>query len=251
MFGFAMIIVTLLTVSAFCLSMNMFPRDTKKPLQTWEERGFIPINYEGMYSAIGFQFFIYEGIGGVMPIMSATANREQFPYILTLAMISLTFMHIFFAELCYYTFGKDLNVAIITDKMPADNPIIQVVKLLFILNLVFSYPLTIFITNVILESFTFRSFKKSTTLRKWLKNAQRSLILLLGIICAIYLKDSLDKILALSGTLLGTTCVMKFPVICHYRLLAKTKWDKAVDISLFMISLIVMLFISYQIILSW
>ena len=143
MFGFAMIIVTLLTVSAFCLSMNMFPRDTKKPLQTWEEKGFIPINYEGMYSAIGFQFFIYEGIGGVMPIMSATANREQFPYILTLAMISLTFMHIFFAELCYYTFGKDLNVAIITDKMPADNPIIQVVKLLFILNLVFSYPLTI------------------------------------------------------------------------------------------------------------
>ena len=106
-----------------------------------------------------------------MPIMSATADREKFPWILTMAIIVLTFMHICFAELCYYTFGKDLNVPIIIDKMPADNPIIQVVKLLFILNLVFSYPLTIFITNVILESFTFRSFKKSTPCRKWLKNA--------------------------------------------------------------------------------
>ena len=45
---------------------------------------------------------------------------------------------------------------------------------------------------------------------------QRSVVLALGIICAMYLKDYLDRIFALSGTLLGTTVVMAIPAICHY-----------------------------------
>ena len=104
---------------------------------------------------IGFSFFMFEGIGGVMPLMSATKNRESFPSILASAMGSLCLIYIFFATLCYYTFGSDLDQPIIMEMMPADNPIIQTTKLLFMGNLVFSYPLTIFITNLILESFTF------------------------------------------------------------------------------------------------
>ena len=56
------------------------------------------------------------------------------------------------------------------EMMPAANPIIIVVKILFILNLVFSYPLTIFVTNIIVESYTFSGMKKATKCRKYLKN---------------------------------------------------------------------------------
>ena len=72
MFGFAMIIVTLITISVFCLSMNMSKSAGTDNLQ---ERGFIPLNYDSYYSTIGFFFFLFEGIGGVMPIMSATRDR--------------------------------------------------------------------------------------------------------------------------------------------------------------------------------
>ena len=108
---------------------------------------------------VGFSFFMFEGIGGIMPLMSASKNRKDFGTLLACAMGFLCFIYILFANLCYYTFGNNLDRPIITEMMPADNKIIIVVKFLFMLNLVFSYPLIIFITNVILESYT---FSKST-----------------------------------------------------------------------------------------
>jgi amino acid permease len=169
MFGFAMIIVTIITISAFCISMNLSQGPIRQE-QILEERGYVPVNYDSYFSTIGFFFFLFEGIGGLMPIMSATKEREVFPYLLCGALTFLCTMYILFGELCYYTFGGGLNKAIIMEMMPADNPIIQVVKILFMLNLVFSYPLTIFITNLILEGFTFQKMKQNTITRKWLKN---------------------------------------------------------------------------------
>ena len=104
---------------------------------------------------IGFSFFVFEGIGGVMPLISATKDRDNFPTILASSMAFLCLMHIIFGTLCYYTFGKNLNEPIIMEMMPGQNIIILIIKFLFLVNLVFSYPLTIFITNLILESFTF------------------------------------------------------------------------------------------------
>ena len=242
-FGFAMIIVTLVTISAFCISMVTQKEESGdiEPL----DNGFVPVNYNSYWSTIGFCFFMFEGIGGVMPIMGATRDREAYPWILTITITFLIIVYCAFADLCYYTYGDSLTKPIIMEMMPADNLIIQIVKILFMINLVFSYPLTIFITNVILEGFTFHNSKSSPNIRKWLKNLQRSCVLLFGIICAIYLKDVLDQILAISGTILGTTVVMKFPVLCHYKLLAKTKWEKAIDIGMLAISTSVLILCTF------
>lgn len=160
MFGFAMIVVTIITISVFCFSMNISSSEPDElSLSEW---GFIPINKDSYFSTIGFFFFLFEGIGGVMPIMSATRDRESFPILLCGTFMFLCMMHIGFAELCYYTFGNNLTKAIIMEHMPAANPIIQVVKILFMINLVFSYPLTIFITNLILESITFKNCSQNT-----------------------------------------------------------------------------------------
>ena len=56
---------------------------------------------------------MYEGIGGVMPLMAITKDRASFPRILKYAFITLTTIYILFAELCYYTFGSDLTETII------------------------------------------------------------------------------------------------------------------------------------------
>jgi len=136
----------------------------------FKEVGVVAVNYESYWNTIGFSFFMYEGIGGVMPIMSATKDRAEFPTILAITIGMLTLLYITFAELCYYTYGKNMDKPIIMEMMPAANPIIIVVKILFMLNLVFSYPLTIFVTNIIAESWTFSKMKKATKCRKWLKN---------------------------------------------------------------------------------
>mmetsp|Transcript_41783 Transcript_41783/g.63810 ORF Transcript_41783/g.63810 Transcript_41783/m.63810 type:complete len:164 (+) Transcript_41783:1226-1717(+) len=162
MFGFLMIIVTLVTISAFCLSYRV--------QQVGEVSGVVPINYNSYWSTIGFCFFMFEGIGGVMPIMGATKDREAYPWILTITIVFLMIVYVAFSNLCYFTFGDQLTKPIIMEMMPADNPIIQVVKILFMINLVFSYPLTIYITNVILEGFLFKKSTSSKSTRKWLKN---------------------------------------------------------------------------------
>ena len=159
-----------------------------------------------------------------MPLMSASKNRKDFGTLLATAMGFLCIVYILFANLCYYTFGKDLDNPIITEMMPAGNKIIMVVKFLFMLNLVFSYPLIIFITNIILESYSFSkgTLKRKPKCRYYLKNLQRSFVLFLGIICAIYFRKTLDKLSALSGSIFGTNIVMTLPCVLHYKLVAKT-----------------------------
>ena len=72
----------------------------------------------------------------------------------------------------------------------------------------------------------------------------------MGIVCAMYLKDSLDKIFALSGTVLGTTVVMSIPAVCHLKLLAKTRTEKIIDVCLVIIATTVMVVCTYRIIIS-
>ena len=46
-------------------------------------------------------------------------------------------------------------------------------------------------------------------------------------------KDTLDKVLSLSGCVLGTTVCLTMPALSHYFLLARTRKEKACDLFLF------------------
>lgn len=65
--------------------------------------------------------------------------------------------------------------------MPQDNPVVLTAEFLFLIVIIFSYPLTIYITNYVIESLIFRKMAYST-LRKWLKNLSRTIVLALGVI---------------------------------------------------------------------
>jgi len=54
-----------------------------------------------------------------------------------------------------------------------------------------------------------------------MENFSHTIVLIVGMILAIYLYDSLDKVLALCGAILGTTVVLFIPSLCHYKLVAK------------------------------
>ena len=72
---------------------------------------------------IGFSFFMFEGIGCVMPVMNACDKRAQnnFPFLLAAALGTLCTMHILFSEICYYNFGDNLHEAIVMQEIPSDS----------------------------------------------------------------------------------------------------------------------------------
>jgi amino acid permease len=95
---------------------------------------------------IALGFFMFQGIGSVLPIMEASADRDNFNTLLGISLFILCFTHIVFSELSYYTFGDGLNEPIIIQKLP-ENWGTVIAKILFCFNILFSYPLTIYVTN--------------------------------------------------------------------------------------------------------
>jgi amino acid permease len=70
-FGVAMILVAVLTISGFCYSF-ISKRDYIRP-----QSGYFAINMDRYWDMIGFSFFMFEGIGSVMPVMNACDEKAK------------------------------------------------------------------------------------------------------------------------------------------------------------------------------
>ena len=84
---------------------------------------------------------------------------------LTYAYITLIVLYVSFAELGYIAWGTNLDDPLITQMLPAENGAVILIKFLFSLNLLCSYPIIIGPTNTAVE----------TLLCGCLKNKKRTL----------------------------------------------------------------------------
>lgn len=92
-----------------------------------------------------------------MPVLAKAREPEEFTKCLISAVATLTILFIFFGEITVLAFGSNLDQPFITEMLPANNPGVSLIKVLFTLNLICSYPITVNPTNTILESYLFRS----------------------------------------------------------------------------------------------
>lgn len=107
---------------------------------------------------IGYSFYCFEGIGTVMPIYENTKSTVNFRATLIQCITTLALLFCGFGILCYQYFGHmDESKSFVIQNLDESNLFIKITKLLFCLNLVFSYPITIYPTNKIIESFIFVS----------------------------------------------------------------------------------------------
>ena len=180
-------------------------------------------NEEKYYIMISLSFYMFEGIGSVLPVMEASDSKENFTYLLAGALATLCAIHITFSELSYYTYGDDLNEPILIFKLPESNPWVVIVKILFITQILISYPLQIFITNNILESFIFAKMQYSE-LRKWLKNLSRTIVVTAAVFIGYLCYKHLHKVLGFTGIVLGAYIVLITPSLIHNKLVAKTSF---------------------------
>ena len=184
---------------------------------------------------VGFAFFMFEGIGCLMPVMKETAVPEKFGMLTASALITLCSVYICFGFLCYYNWGDTLDESVVTEMLPADDEFVQVVKLLYCINLVFSFPIAIVPAQQVIQEYvlgTSSSGKYGVAEDRalvWKVNTIRTLILLCIIIITIYVADYLDKVFAIAGAVLGMTNVLLIPSLCHLILIAETKCQRIID----------------------
>ena len=77
-----------------------------------------------------------------MPVLKETEKPEQYPRIVVAALVTLCAVFIGFSQICYYAWGQGLDEPVVTQMLPSDNTLVQVVKLVFCVSLVFSFALT-------------------------------------------------------------------------------------------------------------
>ena len=169
--------------------------------------------------------------------MQRTQNKEQFPKILVAVIGTMCCAFITFGTVCYMTFGPDMDEQIITEMLPADNYIVIALKLIFCINMVFSYIIHIKPCNMIIEAWVFKP-----TDNMWLINASRFFVCLLGAMGAVLVADKLDKFFGLLGALLCAPVAFIVPACLHYKMLAKSKAEKRVDILLVVLSFSILVF---------
>ena len=186
-----------------------------------------------------------------MPVMATTEKPEQFPRMLSYAIITLISIFVVYANLCYFTWGSNMTEPIVTQMLPADNIVVIIIKFLFTLNLVCSYPIVIQPCNTAVELIYEACFTKDTMLMYWIQNFSRMAVAAVATICAVVLASKLDKFLGLMGSMLCAPLALFFPAVAHLKILAKTKTEKAVDIALIIIAVCIFFFCSTQTILAW
>lgn len=101
--------------------------------------------------------------------------------------------------------------------MPETNPVVIVGKIFFLFNIIFSYPLNIYQTNNILESFTFNKMEYSKC-RTWLKNISRTLVVVVGVIVAVTFYYKIPKIIGLTAVILGSFIALIIPPLLHNKI---------------------------------
>ena len=109
-----------------------------------------------MLPIITISLYSFESIGTILPIMSKTKNKQTFVQNVTLALFTLGCVYAAFGAICYAAYGSQISV-LITDILNPDEYITTLVKVLFVVNLVFTYSLLIYPVNQILEGYIFSS----------------------------------------------------------------------------------------------
>ena len=135
--------------------------------------------------------------------------------------------------------------------IPSGNVAIIIIKVIFCINLICSYSIVIYPTNVAMENWLCGCFKNSKMKLYWAQNFSRFLVALSAVIVGIYLASKLTKFLGLVGSLLCAPLALTTPALLHYRHIAKTRIAKMEDLAYILFSIAILFFCTIQTLMGW
>ncbi|KAI1805610.1 transmembrane amino acid transporter protein-domain-containing protein [Daldinia bambusicola] len=191
---------------------------------------------------IGSAIFTFEGIGLILPIQSSMTKPERFEWLLGVVMFLITVLFTSVGALCYATFGENTEIEIINN-YPQDSKFVNAVQFLYSLAVLVGTPVQLFPAIRIMEGRIFGSHSgKKSTRTKWIKNAFRTVIVIVCGAFAIVGASNLDRFVALIGSVACVPLVYIYPAFLHYKGVAETWKAKAGDIVFMVVGVVAMLY---------
>lgn len=105
-FAVTVVLVMLITVTTL-ISLNL------KDNSNEAGPGWTPFNENNFIKMWGLAFFMFEGIGAILPVMEASEYKDNFGVLLGFSIGTVCLVAIVFSELVYYTYGEDIKEPII------------------------------------------------------------------------------------------------------------------------------------------
>ncbi|ORX59396.1 hypothetical protein DM01DRAFT_1365946 [Hesseltinella vesiculosa] len=198
---------------------------------------------------VGTAVFTFEGVGLVIPITESMKHPEQFPRVLTGTMIGLAAVFLAVGSVSYLTFGKEVQTVILLN-LPV-NPLVNVLQGLYALAICLSIPLQLFPAIRIIETGLFTRSGKYNPVVKWEKNILRFGIVVVCAVVATAGSQDLDKFVSVIGSVCCVPLCFLFPPLFHYRAIATTFRQKAIDLSIIAFSLVCMVYTTMITISLW
>jgi len=197
------------------------------------------INNKTFLSFIGLSAYTFEGIGIILPVMETTSRPDLYPKIVTSVIISITVAYVIFGNFNYFVYGYTTlhEYPMITSVLPNGNIFVSLVEVIWIINLILTYPLVIHPANMVLESYIYPGWPKSRK-RTWAKNFTRALLVAFTVVLAVALLSTLDRLESINGAFACIPLAFMLPCLFHYKLIAVTNRDKNIDLAIVGLSLI-------------
>ena len=186
---------------------------------------------------LGFSFYQFEGIGTLMTILAEAGNPKRFEGNLKSTLISLSIYWTIFGFICYRYLGTQDNAVVIEAMHIQPEKVASIIQILYCINLVFTYPLVIYPTNQIIESWIFSKYNESMII----KNRIKKVIVILNctLACIFAICFNMEVFLGVTGGMIGTIVILIIPTLCHYSLLARNPLEKRIDIVILLVSVVI------------
>ena len=103
-FIFAVLMILLCVITTSMYAQKVIEKQDGEP-----GPDFVGLNKGSYWTMVGFAFFMFEGIGCLMPILAETEKPQQLPALTIAALTLLCVLYCIFSGLCYYAWGSDLT----------------------------------------------------------------------------------------------------------------------------------------------
>ncbi|ORX90511.1 hypothetical protein K493DRAFT_265640 [Basidiobolus meristosporus CBS 931.73] len=199
---------------------------------------------------LGTASFTFEGIGLVLPIVSSMKEPEKFPRLMTMAMAIISMIFVSIGALSYATFGEKTQAVILLNLPQV--PATQITQMLYVIAIILTVPLMMFPAVRIIEQAVFgRKTGKYSTKIKAEKNVLRTLLCLVASGIAYAGSTNLDNFVALIGAFACIPLAFIFPALFHLKAIASSPLAKLGDLSLILIGLCTMVFVTFNTLATW
>ncbi|KAI8376317.1 transmembrane amino acid transporter protein-domain-containing protein [Radiomyces spectabilis] len=209
------------------------------------------INPNDFALMIGTAVFSFEGVGMVVPIVEGMKEPEKFPRVLNIGMVIVAVIFILIGTIGYVAYGENTQASVVAN-LPRQ-PLSVTVQLLYAIAMILTCPCMLYPALTIIERGIYGPNRSGrTSLKyKWGKNFVRSMI---AIVCAAVSfgvgADSLNKFVALVGSVACMPLCFIFPGMFHYKV-ANNRWKKTGDVILTIWGIGIMIYTLYVNINSW